>query len=43
MSHVEDQILAIVIQKGKMNQPMTRAEGLLLANSLIKGTEIEKS
>ena len=36
MSAVEPALLEIVIQRGKMNQPLTVQEGLQLANSMIK-------
>ena len=43
MAAVESAILEIAIQRGEMNQPLTVAEGLLLANSLIKsGSNLEK-
>jgi len=43
MAMIEAAILEIAIQRGRMNQPLTVAEGLHLANSLIKpGSELEK-
>ena len=36
MSTAEPALLEIVIQRGKMNQPLTVQEGLQLANSMIK-------
>lgn len=43
MVMIEPAILEIAIQRGRMNQPLTVAEGLHLANSLIKpGSELEK-
>ena len=42
MEALEPAILEIAIQRGRMNQPLTVAEGLQLANSLIKrGSRIE--
>ena len=42
MAAIEPAILEIAIQRGKMNQPLTVAEGLRLANSLIKpGSKLE--
>jgi len=44
MSYLEPALLQIVIQRGKMNQPLTVTEGLQLANSMIKvGSVTEKS
>ena len=44
MSYLEPVLLQIVIQRGKMNQPLTVTEGLQLANSMIKvGSVTEKS
>ena len=42
MENIEEYITAIVVQKIKMNQPLTCKEGLMLANNLIKGTSIER-
>lgn len=43
METIEPAILEIAIMRGRMNQPLTVAEGLLLANSLIKpGSKVEK-
>ena len=44
MAPLEPALLEIVIQMGKMNQPLTVNEGLQLANSMIKpGSNIEKN
>ena len=44
MATVEPALLQIVIQKGKMNQPLTVQEGLQLANSMIKpASETERN
>ena len=43
MAQIEPALLQILIQKGKMNQPLTVDEGLQLANSMIKpNSDIEK-
>ena len=43
MPVVEPAILEIAIQRGKMNQPLIVAKGLLLAKSMIKpGSKLEK-
>ena len=43
MASLESEFLEIVIQMGKMNQPLTVNEGLQLANSMIKpGSNTEK-
>ena len=43
MDPLESALLEIVIQMGKMNQPLTVNEGLQLANSMIKpGSNVEK-
>ena len=43
MAPLESALLEIVIQMGKMNQPLTVNEGLQLANSMIKpGSNVEK-
>ena len=36
MSAVEPALLHIIVQRGKMNQPLTVQEGLQMANSMIK-------
>ena len=42
MEAIEPAILQIAIQRGRMNQPLTVAEGLQLSNSLIKkGSKLE--
>ena len=42
MASIEPAILKIAVQKSKMNQPLTVAEGLQLANSLIRpGSKLE--
>ena len=42
MAAIESTILEIAVQKSKMNQPLTVAEGLQLANSLIRpGSKLE--
>ena len=41
MTKIEDGLVEIALQNESMNQPITVAEGLLLTNSLIVGTEIE--
>ena len=44
MEKIEPALLQIVIQKGKMNQPLSVNEGLQLANSMIKvGSQTEKN
>ena len=42
LKKVEDIIFEIVVQKVKINQPLTCQEGLELANILIKGTKIKQ-
>ena len=43
MAPLEPAFLEIVIQRGKMNQPLIVNEGLQLANSIIKlGFEVKK-
>ena len=42
MEYVEDYIMAILVQKGKINQPLTCKEGLMFANNLIEGASIER-
>ena len=42
MEDVGDSIVAIAVQKGKMNEPLTCKEDSMLANNLIKGTSIER-
>ena len=41
MTEVEELLVEIALQKDSMNQPITASEGLMLANSLIEGTELE--
>ena len=41
ITKVEDLLFEMASQKANMNQPVTIAEGIILANSLIKGIEIE--
>ena len=42
MEAIEPAIIQIAIQQGRMNQPLTVAEGLQLSNSLIKkGSKLE--
>ena len=44
MAPLEPALLEIVIQRSKMNQPLTVTEGLQLANSMIKpGSNVEKN
>ena len=44
MAPLEPALLEIVIQRSKMNQPLTVNEGLQLANSMIKpGSNVEKN
>eukprot|EP00978_Attheya_sp_CCMP212_P006142 scaffold13838_cov51-Attheya_sp.AAC.1 len=42
MIGVEDQIVELCIRMAKIRQPLSCANGLCLANSVIKGTETEK-
>ena len=41
MTEVEELLVEIALQKDSMNQPITTVEGIILANSLIGGTELE--
>ena len=41
MTEVEELLVEIALQKDSMKQPITAAEGLIMANSLIEGTELE--
>ena len=43
MTAIEPAIIEITVQKSKMNQPLTVAEGLQLANSLIRPGSILES
>ena len=42
MLAVEPQLVQVIIQKAAIRQPLTCSQGLLLANSLIAGTDIER-
>ena len=43
MTPLEPALLEIVIQRSKMNQPITVDEGLQLSNSMVKpGSNVEK-
>ena len=43
LAEVEESIVAVCIQMGKMRQPLTCVKGIALVNDLIRGTDFDEA